>query len=180
MKNKEKINSELHIEIVQSIANKELTEGAIKILSNVAEQMVTCYSIFRAKNDLKMYKETMLNACKTHYFNYNPNKSDRCLDYFKTIMFVSFSQSGNWYNFKFKEPDRLSKKELAQAVDKINWIKVQSDDQLECDQLHAIKQELMKYDKKEAIDILLAVLEAQNLPESIQGENLKLLNFDHL
>ena len=180
MRNKEKINTDLHVEIVQSIANKELTEGATKILSNVAEQMLTYYSKFCAKNDLKMYKDVMLSACKTHYFNYNPNKSDKCLDYFKTIMMISFSQSSNWYNFKFKEPDRLSKKELAKAVDKINWIKVQSDDQLECDQLYAIKQELIKYDKKETIDILLAVLEAQNLPESIQGENLKMLNFDHL
>lgn len=74
----------------------------------------------------------------------------------------------------------LTNQELAKAINKLNWGGIQMDTPEDGSALVMLKEELMKRDKEKAVDILFAVLEAQNLPDDFMGKDKIMYNFDNL
>lgn len=74
----------------------------------------------------------------------------------------------------------MNKQEIAKHIDKLNWTNIQGDNPDDGTQLEFLKEELMKFEKEEAIDLLFAVIEAQNLPNDFMGENRSMHEFKYL
>jgi len=65
----------------------------------------------------------------------------------------------------------MTKQELAKHIDNLKWCNIQCDCPEDGFALEFAKERLMELEKGEAIDLLFAVLEAQNLPHDFMGEN---------
>lgn len=74
----------------------------------------------------------------------------------------------------------MTKQELAKAVDQLNWANIQCDNPADGFALEFLTEELIKLEKQEAIDVLLAVIEAQNLPDDFMGKNRIMHEFENL
>lgn len=70
--------------------------------------------------------------------------------------------------------------ELAKRIAGLNWANIQCDSPDDGMQLTWIKEQLLKYDKEAAIEILLHVIEAQQLPDDFMGENKTMYEFKNL
>lgn len=64
----------------------------------------------------------------------------------------------------------MTKQEIAKNIDKLNWCNIQSDNPADGAQYEFLFDELMKMEKEEAIRLLFAVMEAQNLPNDFMDE----------
>lgn len=74
----------------------------------------------------------------------------------------------------------MTKQEIAKAIDKLNWGNIQCDNPADGAQLAYLNDRLMELEKQDAIDVLIAVIEAQNLPNDFMGEDRIMHEFEHL
>ena len=63
----------------------------------------------------------------------------------------------------------MTKQEIAKHIDKLNWANIQCDDSADGEQLIYLRDRLMELPQEEALDVLFAVIEAQNLPNDFMG-----------
>lgn len=74
----------------------------------------------------------------------------------------------------------MTRQEIAKAIDSLNWADIQSDDPCEGEAYIFLHEQLMKLDKEKALNVLWAVIEAQNLPDDFMGEDRTMHNFNNL
>jgi hypothetical protein len=74
----------------------------------------------------------------------------------------------------------MTKQEIAKHLDNLNWGKIQCDSPDEGYKLEFLIEELNKLPREEATNILLAVIEAQNLPDDFMGENRVMHEFRNI
>jgi hypothetical protein len=76
----------------------------------------------------------------------------------------------------------MNPQEIALALSKIDWVKVECDDNDENQQVLLLKDELMRYSPKEIIDILITVIHAVGCNTNPTNRLLMggLLEFHHM
>lgn len=74
----------------------------------------------------------------------------------------------------------MTKQDIAKRIDKLNWSNIQCDYPADGTYYEILREELMKLEKEEIMNVLFAVIEAQNLPDDFMGENRTMHEFKYL